>query len=129
MPDKTIFKYEDNFGKLHQITMRRAAPEWCNHDCPPITYVDYDGFPMRINAGGFIGCIEDGVPEYIAVLYARFVLASSRAWYQKFPQYYKGSNNFWLNFVTDLKRLRGDDYCNRILRQVGTNTEWKHEQA
>lgn len=118
MPDKLIFSYEDIDGKVHQITMRRAAPEWCNQDCPSITYVASDGFPMKINVTGWIGCIEHGVPDDIAVLYARFVLTSSRAWYRKFPQHCKGSNNFWLNFVADLARLRDIDYCNRILAQV-----------
>jgi hypothetical protein len=113
-----IFSYEDIDGKVHQITMRRAAPEWCNQDCPSITYVASDGFPMKINVIGWIGCIESGVPDDIAVLYARFVLASSRAWYRKFPQHDKGSNNFWLNFVADLKRLRGADYCSLILDRM-----------
>jgi hypothetical protein len=119
MPDKYIFEYKDNLGKLHKITMRRAEPEWCNHDCPMITYTANDGFPMRINVAGWIGDIENGVPDDVAVLYARFVLTSSRAWYRKFPQYYKDSNHFWTNFVADLRYLRGDDYCNHILRRVG----------
>ena len=113
------FTYTDNDEKQQTITLRRASAEWCNHDCPMIIYVANDGFLTRINAAGWIGCIESGIPDDVAVLYTRFVLASSRAWYRKYPQHNKGVNNFWHNFKSDLAKLRGVDYRNRIIDLAG----------
>jgi hypothetical protein len=81
----------------HYISLRRGAPEWCNLDCPVI-YVDGD--PERF-AGWRLSTgltLEDGNSD-LAEQFLRFVLLSSKAFYQKYPQCFqpKRGNGFWKN--------------------------------
>lgn len=91
------------------ITMKRAAPEWCNLDCPEI-YVEsddeYDGW--LVNSGGLY---IESVPERVQLLFVRFVKRSERAFYHKYPQCYDGRYGFTENLV----RYNSDDCLWRML--------------
>ena len=113
MPERK-FTYESYESGTREITLRRAAPEWCNADCPSIWASDPDT-PWRCNADGCPGM--EHLPDDVAVLYTRFVKASSEAFYRKYPDIRNQAqrNGFWENFKTQTAKARGDHYVQYIL--------------
>jgi hypothetical protein len=114
-----------NYGTTEEveITLRRAAPEWCNLNCPRIWAIcqdpTRDQAPWMLNSDGWIGAVEGG-PEDLVVLYTRFVLASSKAFYRKYPRCDKSNrgnltNGFWHNFCRETEQFRGRLYLEHIL--------------
>lgn len=93
---KIKFYYENN-GKVY-LTLTRAAPEWCNLDCPTI-YIESDGtdgrWPGWMLSNGLT--LEDGNSD-VAGLFKEFVRKSSEAFYAKYRNCYRGTNGFWNNF-------------------------------
>ena len=87
------YYYDD--GVKHYITLRRAAPEWCNLDCPCIYQTD-DMF--AINNGLHI---EYSATAEEVSLFVRFVKASSEAFYRKYPHLREkaNSNGFVKNLI------------------------------
>lgn len=112
------FTYDD-FRGTHVITMQRAAPEWCNSDCP--TLYSISGDPaldnLRINSDGLL---IESIPDELARLFARFVRRSSEAFYRKMRAKYPNStwvnreNGFWSNFVRMNTRYYGAEYMRSI---------------
>ena len=106
---RTTFMFEDWQGK-HKITMKRASAEWANSDCPDIwaTVEKEDRRPetWRVNSGGtFI----EAAPEEIQKAFITFFLASSKAFYRKYPRLNDSPRNgFWANFLKDNEREYGD---------------------
>ena len=111
-----IYSYDDYSGE-HVITMTRAAPEWCNSDCPMITRLPDAAVPymLRVNDGLIL---ETEIPE-VAKLFASFVAASALAYYRK----YEGptalrDTGYWRNFISDNTRCHGTAFVNDIVQSI-----------
>lgn len=112
------FTYDDYRGS-HVITMLRAAPEWCNSDCPTLYSISdnpaLDG--LRINSDGLL---IESLPDELARLFARFVRKSSEAFYRKMQADHPRSawvheeNGFWHNFVHINTKYYGAEYMRGI---------------
>ena len=85
------------------LTLKKAAPEWCNLDCPEIKIENpdpktgkWDGW-LVISSSVSGMFLEDGNTD-IKEMVHRFVKKSSEAFYKKYPSCFKGQNGFLINF-------------------------------
>jgi len=114
-PSTPIFYYEDGAG-YHELTMTRPAVEWCNSDCPEIRMTSNDEYNnWLVNSGG---TYIESCPEWVQKRFISFFLASSRAFYRKYPQCKNDPRNgFWANFLHD-----NTGYLDLIKATVGNVT-------
>ena len=121
--------YYMNGKKKIWITMNRAAPEWCNLDCPDI----YSFAPKEISAwnGWRIndGNVMETLPYWMAKRFVRFFLLSSIAYYRKYGEdcscnNENQTNGFWRNFRDQAKKHNYDDLVIRAIGDVTPRQAW-----
>ncbi len=112
------FCYDDHRGH-HIITLKRAAPEWCNSDCPVIYVVSDDrnlhGFKLHTSL------TMEAIPNDLARLFTSFVWRSSQAYYRKREgvEVPVTENGFWKNFLYYNTRLFGENYMYNLVISAG----------
>lgn len=101
------FYYFDDTGAKKYLTLKKAAPEWCNLDCPAI-YIEDD--PTRWNgwillSNGLV--LEDGNSDLYALV-KKFVERSSEAFYRRYPtlRSQPGKNGFMRNFINNVMQYQ-----------------------
>lgn len=105
--------YDDYRGE-HVITMIRAAPEWCNSDCPSIIMVQKDPpVSIRVNSGTFLETSNLDIASQFASFFAVSVLAYYRKY--DYPIVELRNSGFWINFVRDNTRIYGRSFVKCIV--------------